>query len=318
MFKRIVSCILTAIISVCALFAPVNVSAEDMVDEEPKYIYNNKMTVFDAIKIKRSLIANDGLYQLEDYEYVRDTLIRKRIGDKTFSNTVSIRFDTEGFSLEKYPDPTVLDSKIVYAGSTFIIPYHVLKKSGFYHAGWDYNGKTYVQGDKFTVPDENVVFTPSCYTYHTLTFYAGDYEDVIEYPYFSVQGAEGFGTELPDSSRFTRAGYKLVGWRCDYDDISYGPVARYTIPDKDVMFTAVWQPSPITLSISANNGVSTDKITETVYCGDEFVFPECTFTNGDKTFLGWRYNGIVYKPGNVLKIPALIPGQSIVIVAKWG
>ena len=306
MFKKIISCFLTAAISACTLFTPISVYAEDVVFEEPEYIYNNKMTVFDAVKIKRSLFANDGLYQLEDYNYVRDTLIRKRVGDKTFSNTVSIRFDTEGFSLDKYSDPSVLDSKIIYVGSSFIMPETFLKKPGYYHDGWLYNGEKYVQGDKFIVPDENVVFTPSCYAYHTVSYYAGDYDDVMEHPTFSVQGVEGLGLELADSSRFTRPGYKLIGWHCDYDDKDYGPLVRYTVPDKDVTFTAIWKAAPVTLSISANNGVSTDKITETVYCGDEYVLPECTFTNGDKTFLGWRYNGIVYKPGNILKIPALV------------
>lgn len=291
--------------------------------EEPEpnipYIYNNQMSVFDIIAIKRSLMANDGNYNEFDYEYVRDSLIRRRSKNVKYAKTVVIQYDKAGYSSDAYSDASVIDSKIGYVGDKISIPQHSLIKESASQGGWMYDGKNYIQGEKFTIPDvDRVVFTPYWFIYHTITYYAGDYDDVVEYPSFSIKATEGLGIELADTTRFTRPGYKLIGWKCDYDGLSYGPLVRYTMPETDVVFTAIWEPTPITVSISANNGVSTDKIIDTVYANEQYVLPECTFTNGDKTFLGWRYNKIVYQPGDIITIPALLPGLSVIITAKWG
>ena len=289
-------------------------------DRDPviPYFYNNQMSVFDTMIMKRSILAGEDTYDMYDYKYVEDSLLRRREGKKVYAKTVVIEYEKDGYPMMGYNDPTVLDSKIANGGGKLDIPQHTLQREGSSHGGWMYDGEVYVQGEVFTVPMvDRVVFTPYWFVYHKVTYYAGDYDDVVEYPSVTLQGTEGLGLELADTSRFTRPGYSLVGWKCSVDGLSYGPTARYIVPDTDVVFTAVWEKTPVTLSLSANNGVSTDKITDTVYAGDKYVLPECTFTNGEKEFLGWVYNKVLYQPGDELTVPALLPGLGVVITAYW-
>ncbi|MGN0613561.1 MAG: InlB B-repeat-containing protein, partial [Porcipelethomonas sp.] len=230
---------------------------------------------------------------------------------------VVVRFDTLGLPLDTYSNPGVLDTRLIYVGTTITIPQHTLQKEGSSHGGWFYNGVNYKDGEKFVVPDENVTFTPYWFNYHVLTYKAGDFDDIVGQTTATVQVTEGTGYDLADSSRFTRPGYNLVGWQCSLDDKVYGTLERYTVPDSDVTFTAVWSPALMEITISANNGVTTDKITDYAYAGDEYVLPECTFTNGEKTFSGWKYNNVVYMPGDTITVPALLKGQRVVIVAYW-
>jgi len=325
MLKKMFSLMLSTVIMLCAMGSFFTVAAEEVSDEETSgivltdFVYNDQMSVFDLIKIKRSLMANETTYTMEDYEYLRDNLLRLRVGDIKYAKGVVLEFDTDGYPLFGYKDPSVLDCKIVNAGRVIDIPQHTLQREGASQGGWMYDGKNYIQGEEFTVPEgvDKIVFTPYWFIYHTMTFYAGDYDDVVEYPSVTLQGTEGVGMELPVSTRFTRPGYNLIGWTCSYDGKDYGPGIRYVVPDADVTFTAIWEQASVTVQISAGNGVTTDKIIETAFVGDDYVLPECTFTNGEKTFAGWRYNGIVYQPGDSFKVPALLSGEKVFITAKW-
>lgn len=315
MFKKIISCAMSAVIIAVGCFSAYSVSAEDTKEE---YIYNDGISVFDAIKIKRSLIAGESVYTIEDYECTRDILLRKRTHSAVYTKKVSVQYDLGEYKInDTYSDPSVLDTKFLYVGSTIKIAQHTLTKEGSSHGGWLYNGEVYKDGQTFIVPDENVVFTPYWFNYHTITYLAGDYDDVVEYPSFTLQGTEGTGMELAASTRFTRPGYKLVGWKCDLDGIEYGVGARYIVPETNVVFTAIWEKAEVNISISANNGHFYDRITDTAYTGDEYVLPECTFTNGEKTFGGWLYDGVVYQPGDSIIIPVLAPGKTVVVTAKW-
>lgn len=315
MLKKIISCAMSAIIMTVSYVSVFSVSA---LETDTEYIYNDNISVFDAVKIKRSLLAGETSYTMEDYEYTRDILLRKRSPSKEYAKKVIVQYDLEEYKInDTYADPSVLDPKFVYVGSTIKIAQHTLTKEGSSHGGWLYNGEVYKDGQSFTVPDENVVFTPYWFNYHTITYFAGDYDDVVDYPRVTLQGTEGVGMELAESTRFTRPGYKLAGWKCDLDGIEYGTGARYIVPDTNVVFTAIWEKAEVNISISANNGHFYDRITDKAYTGDEYVLPECTFTNGDKTFCGWLYDGVVYQPGDSIIIPVLAPGKSVVVTAKW-
>ncbi len=282
------------------------------------YVYNEQMSAFDIIKIKRSLMSNDNAYTMEDYEFVRDFLTRKRTGGMVFAKKVVLEYDFEGSEInDTYDDPSVLDTRFVYVGDIIKVAQHTLTKEGCSHGGWMYDGVVYKDGQDFVIPDENVTFTPYWFNYRTITYLAGDYDDVVEYPSFTLQGTEGVGLELAASSRFTRPGYRLIGWKCDVDGFEYGVGARYIVPDSNVVFTAIWEKAEVTVVISAGNGKYSDRYTEKAYTGDEYVLPECTFTNGTKTFVGWEYDGNVYQPGETVTVPALITGQNMIIVGKW-
>lgn len=293
--------------------------AEEPLPEEhyEDYVIEERATAFDLIKIKRSIAEEDGKYTMDDYEYVRDFLLRYHDGKKRYAKKVIVDFDTQGYSFAGYSEPQVLDPVFAVPGLSIRIPQHTLEKENCNHGGWYYNGRNYRQGEEFVVPEEGATFTPYWFVYHVVTYLAGDYDDVIGQTMSTVQATEGLGFDLADSSRFSRKGYKIVGWECSDDGEIYGTSARYTVPENDVSFTAIWKPLTYEISITAANGNSSDKILSSGSTGEEFVFPECTFTNGEKEFAGWNYDGTVYQAGDTMEIPALLKGSRIVIAATW-
>ena len=305
--KKIMTVIISSVI-LCSCFSLLPVNAEQV------YVYGNKANVFDLIAMKRSLINEDGNYTLTDYQQMSNFLLKKK---SSVAKKVSISYDTEGCDMSSYLNPEVLDTIERYSGTSIIIPQASLKREGFIHGGWMYDGKVYKTGEYFTVPETDVLFVPYWYSNHVITYYAGDYDGIVGNKYATVSCTAGTNYDIAASSRFSRKGYKITGWLCSYDGLIYGPNSKYLVPDSDVTFTAIWQAAPAEISISANNGNYNDRYTVTGICGEEFVLPECEFENGTKVFNGWKYNGTVYQPGDIIIIPALLTGEKVVITATW-
>ncbi|MGN1480448.1 InlB B-repeat-containing protein [Porcipelethomonas sp.] len=305
--KKSLSCLISAAVLCCTLLT-VPVSAEE------QYVYNNIPTVFDLINIRRSLMNADGEYTMSDYNTMLNFLLKKKA---TVSKKVSISYDTEGCDTSTYSDLSVLDTYECTSGSIIKVAPSGLIKDGYYHSGWVYDGKVYSTNETFVVPDNDVVFTPFWYNSNIIQYYAGDYDDIIGQKTASFNATEGSTITLAESSRFSRKGYKISGWLCDYDGLIYGTISSYVVPESDVTFTAVWKPATYSIRISANNGNSSDKYTLTATYGEEFIFPECEYENGTKTFAGWQYEDQIYQPGDSTVFPPLLSGESIVIVATW-
>lgn len=308
---KIIKKIMTVFISsaiLCSCFSLVSVDAEQ------EYVYGDKATVFDLIAMKRSLINDDGNFNLTDYQQMSNFLVKKK---SSVAKKVSISYDIEGCDISSYLKPEVLETVELYSGMDIIIPQASLKKDGFIHGGWMYDGKIYKTGEYFTVPESDVVFVPYWYSNHVITYYAGDYDDIVGSKYSTVSGTAGTNFDIAASSKFSRKGYKISGWVCSYDGLIYSPNSKYIVPDSDVTFTAVWKAASVEISISANNGKYSDRYTLTGLCGEEFVLPECEFENGTKQFDGWKYNGTIYQPGDIITIPALLSGEKVVITATW-
>ena len=283
------------------------------------YVMGDSVSVFDLIRIKRDIINSGGLYNRGQLNIISDFLIKLSDGvSKRYAKNVVISFDTQGLPRDSYRDPSVLDPVIVSAGSSFTkIPVSALVKENSLHNGWDYNGITYKQGQSFPVPYENVTFTPHWFNYHLLTYNAGDYDDIVGIKTTTVQVTEGTNFDLADSTRFSRKGYSIVGWECSLDGKVYGINSKYIIPESDVVFNAVWKAAMVDISLSANNGNVVDKIADKAETGSEYILPDCTFENGDKTFIGWKYDGNIYQPGESFTVPALLKGAKVVVTAQW-
>lgn len=305
--KKSLSCLISTVI-LCCICLTVPASAEQ------EYVYNNTATVFDLINIRRSLMNVDGEYTVSNYNTTLNFLLKKKA---VSTKKVTVSYDTEGSDASAFSDSSVLDSFECTSGSIITVAPSGLKKDGYYHSGWVYDGKVYTTGDKFVVPDNDVIFTPFWYNSNVIKYYAGDYDDIVGQSTASFNATEGSAITLADSSRFSRKGYRISGWLCDYDGLIYGTVSSYLVPEADVTFTAVWKPASYSIRISANNGNSSDRYTLTATYGEEYIFPECEFENGTKTFAGWQYEDQVYQPGDSIIFPPLISGESIIIVATW-
>lgn len=271
-------------------------------------------SAFEAIRIRRDLLAEGSTYTAKNYSQVSKFLVN--------NSTLSIRYftlsyDTQDCDLSNYEDPSVLDpTKVIYKSKTKIVVANLIR-DGYVNSGWEYDGKVYTAGEYFTMPACDVVMTPVWHKRCQINYYAGDYDDINGNTSAYVMSAENAQFFLADASRFSRSGYVITGWNCSYDGKQYRPGEAFIVPAEDVTFEAVWSPAEYTVSVSANNGNSADKYTTKATFGEEFVLPECEFEYEGKTFAGWKYNGTIYQPGESFTVPALISGQKIVIVATW-
>lgn len=316
-FKKILCGFMSAVF-LCSAWSVLPASAEDttLPDDTEEVTDNLNTTIFDLIDVKRSLAAENGKYILSDHTSMVNYLLKKK--PSVPSKKVLISFDTEGADTSAYAEtPDALDTSSYVVGAKITLPPVGLKKEGSFQGGWLYDGTVYFPSNKFTVPSNDVIFTPYWFNTRQITYYAGDYDDINGQSTTYFNATEGSTIQLATSSRFSRNGYKISGWLCSVDDVTYGPVENYLVPASDVTFTAIWKPATFDIKILADKGSSSDRYTVQGTYGEEFVFPECEFENGTKTFAGWKYGSDIYQPGDTIVFPALKSGQYIVVTATW-
>lgn len=140
--------------------------------------------------------------------------------------------------------------------------------------GWSDGQKTYQPGDIYTMPADNVTFTAQWEQYEYLaTFVGGDGTtgDAPDARWYEP----GEGRLLPTENTLKKTGYTFEGW--SYESTTYK--TTFTMPAKNVTFTAVWEkidtpaPSPggngsgsggvtsypVTVNSPANGTVAADK-----------------------------------------------------------
>ena len=88
-------------------------------------------------------------------------------------------------------------------------------------------------------------------------------------PYYQSPRPGGSEITVGNANGLTKTGYTFTGWLCDADNATYQAEASYTMPAKDVTFTAQWKLNAPTLSCAQavdNNG--SNEVTLT-YNGNE-------------------------------------------------
>lgn len=194
----------------------------------------------------------------------------------------------------------------------------------FYHPtdsytqiGWVYDGKAYLGQQKIIMPDHDIELTPSWHKYRKFSYSVGDVDRVLGVVSQELERVAGFQTELAEASRFSRIGFYNVGWHCSADDKIYKPEAYYTMPDEDVVFTAVWEPINYTLVFrpepyGEEHFIRIDGKTDTTV-----VCPEVNMTKPGYKFGGWDYKGTIYQPGEEFPIYGEISGLGIPLEGVW-
>ncbi len=274
----------------------------------------SEYSIFETIKIRRDLITETGVFTNKDYKDVSKFLINK---SEASTRRFTLTYNFDGYGVDGYKDPSVLDAVERVYKSNFKIAPAGLERENYINTGWTYNGEVYLGGDTFQMPANDVVLEPIWCRYCKMSYTAGDYDDINGNNYVYVMSAENCQFFLADSERFSRPGYTIIGWLSSYDGVTYFPSSAIKVPEADVNFEAVWGPAEYNVNISANNGKLTDKLTLKAKYAEDFVLPECEFEYAGKTFAGWKYNGSIYQPGESFTVPALLSGSKIVVVATW-
>lgn len=184
--------------------------------------------------------------------------------------------------------------------------------------GWTDGTSTFLAQQKFIMPDHDVELVPVWGYYHTIRYYAGDdVSGMISGVEATYTHAASYPRDLADESRFSRKGYKVVGWECDLDGLTYPLGAFYTMPDCDVTFTAIWEPIKYTILFRAGTGKTADNVKIPGYTDETIIAPEMTATKSGYTFAGWSYEGETYMPGDEILVLGAAPGVGISVEAVW-
>ena len=182
--------------------------------------------------------------------------------------------------------------------------------------GWTDGEHNFLQEQKFFMPDHDVTLTPIWHRRLTLTYSAGDYDDIVGRTSTSFDVIESQVKDVADASRFSRIGYTIDHWHCDYDDQDYEFLSSFTMPDQNVTLTAVWVPAKYNIVFQTKvTGVSSIKIPGET--GEAITVPEMTATKEGYTFGGWTKDGKVYMPGDEYVVEGAMPGLGIAFTAIW-
>ncbi len=183
--------------------------------------------------------------------------------------------------------------------------------------GWTDGVNDFLAYDKFVMPDHDVTLNAIWGYYYSLIYYAGDVDRMISGYEAIYSQAATYPRDLADESRFSRQGFTVAGWICDYDGKEYALKSSYLMPYSDVTMTAVWTPVKYNVLFRAGTGNTADNIKVPGYTDETITVPELTATKSGYTFAGWSYNNVTYQPGDDFLIEGAAPGVGIAVEAIW-
>jgi len=203
-----------------------------------------------------------------------------------------------------------IDSNRYAQGTAVVVSSVVPSRSGYYFAGWLYNGVTYTGGQTFTMPTASVSLVAQWTqnpTIYTVTYNANGGTDAPASSQY-VQGA----TVIVSSGVPTRSGYSFNGWL--YNGNTYTGGQTFTMPTNNVELTAQWTANPtytVTYNANGGSGAPTDN---TRYAqGTTVTIVSPAPTRSDYTFNGWSYNGNTYQVGQTFTMPT----SDVILTAQW-
>lgn len=191
--------------------------------------------------------------------------------------------------------------------------------------GWIYDGNTYLGQQCIIMPEHDIVLTPNWLKYYKLKYTAGDVDRLNGATSGEFDRLEKQDTGLAEAGRFSRNGFKIIGWSCDADGQVYAPLSNYMMPSQDVTFTAVWEPITYNILFMGNTGKADDIIKIEGKTDTAIICPEFTGTKTGYYFDGWKFeekiNGVtqtaIYQPGDEFIIKGAKPGMGIYLSAVW-
>ena len=280
-------------------------------------------------EMSRVLVKNQ-IYTLPDNEFtapegmIFDGWSFSEAGDKISEPQITLTKDTKLFAIWENAKCLISfeggnevngiapDSIEANKGSTVKLPKNSFTKEGYKFVGWTNGTNTYAEEFEFTVPQEN-----------SLTLTAK--WEAIEYR-VSFEGGEGTTGSAPSEMKgyindtvtlpkntFTKKGYKFAGWSDGSN--TYDEETTYTIPAKDVKFTAQWEALPV-YKVTFAGGSGATGIAPTALSGNEndtVTLPKNTFTKKGYKFAGWSDGSKTFKAGATY----IIPAKDVKFTVKW-
>ncbi len=260
----------------------------------------------------------DGIYGYEPGDIFRtneESVVMKPVfrekGNATY--TVSYKVDMGGEIIDTSEDlPDALIHVNAFYKPSFMSYQNSEKKS----VGWTDGEHLFLQEQKFIMPEHDVTLTPIWHRRLTLTYSAGDYDNIVGGHSAVFDVIESQVKDIADGSRFSRIGYEIDHWHCDYDDQDYAFLSSFTMPDEYVTMTAVWKPITYNIVFQTKvSGVPSIKVPGTT--GETIKVPEMTAKKDGFTFGGWTLNDKTYMPGDDFYVEGAMPGVGISLTPVW-
>jgi len=219
---------------------------------------------------------------------------------------------------EEIDTTTDIKQKAVYRKGDFVLVSTVRYQEPNHAAsqlGWMMGDYEFKSAEWMIMGDENVVFTPAWYAFRTITYTVGDVDRVLGAREQSYEKIATTVNEVGGTDKFSRIGFKLIGWQCDFDGQFYRPYQKFETPDQDVTMTAVWEPKKFTVTFDPG-ATSSDKIRLSGLTDTFVTCPEINVTKSGYYFAGWSYLGETYQPGDDFRVYTP-DGSSITATAIW-
>ncbi|MBO5318260.1 MAG: InlB B-repeat-containing protein [Ruminococcus sp.] len=191
--------------------------------------------------------------------------------------------------------------------------------------GWLYDGVAYLGQQYIVMPDHDVTFTPNWLKFYKLTYTPGDVDRLTGATSGVFERVETQQTDLAEAGRFSRMGFKIIGWSCDADGKVYAPLSAYIMPSQDVTFTAVWEPIEYNVVFNGSTGNTNDIYRVPGKTDTTIICPEMKGTKSGYYFDGWQFTEkvdgknvtTIYQPGDEFLIKGAKPGLGISLTAVW-
>lgn len=183
--------------------------------------------------------------------------------------------------------------------------------------GWIYDGTAFLGQQQIIMPDHDIVLTPNWLKYYKLIYSAGDVDRLTGASFNEFERAETTSTDTPEAGRFSRKGFKIIGWQSDYDGTIYTPLSKFIMPSQDTTLTAVWEPLEYVVVFKPGTGKSSDNIKISGKTDESIICPDINIKKDGYYFDGWQYEDKLFKAGEEFLIEGAPPGMGIALNAVW-
>ena len=158
-------------------------------------------------------------------------------------------------------------------GYQFTLPQNSYTLENARFAGWSDGKKVYQPGDTYTMPGQAVTFTAQWSHLRSITFTAGKQESGV-----TVTGEgpaarslyPGETLAMPTRGTLVRSGHSFEGW--SFNGKNYKPGDIFTMPDKDVVFSALWKSEATGEVIGGTTGSGSTQVSFTDVQKDAFYY----------------------------------------------
>ena len=179
-------------------------------------------------------------------------------------------------------------------------------RSGYSFTGWNDGTLVYGPGASYLVGTSAITLTAQW----SAISYSITYDTNLGTSTTPTQSNLNIAGSFEVAAAPTRVGYTFVKWNNGAAD--FNPGATYTMGAANVVLTASWSATALTVTYALNGGTSTLPTTGTKTIGTSFALASAA-TYAGRNFLGWNDGSTTYGAG----VNYIIASSNITLTAQW-